>query len=49
MSTPTEENAEEISCPFCGENDFDLLGLKIHLMRGWCEQFEALNPKNTTQ
>jgi hypothetical protein len=26
-----------IDCPFCGEHDFDLIGLKMHLQRGWCE------------
>lgn len=30
-----------IKCPFCGEDDFDLIGLKAHFMRGWCEPFEA--------
>lgn len=24
-----------VACPFCGEEDFDLLGLKIHLTGGW--------------
>ena len=28
-------------CPFCGESDFDLDGLKTHFIRGWCEPFEA--------
>jgi len=28
-----------ISCPFCGETDFDLVGLKLHLMIWPCEQF----------
>ncbi len=32
-------------CPFCGESDFDLEGLKIHLVRGWCEPFEQLGRK----
>ena len=32
-----------VVCPFCGEDDFDLLGLKFHLVRGWCETFEQLN------
>ena len=27
-------------CPFCGEDDFDLIGLKRHLTRGWCNEFE---------
>lgn len=40
-----EENVErketEISCPFCGEDDFDKPGLKDHLLsfRG-CHDFE---------
>ena len=28
-----------IVCPFCGEDDFDLIGLKAHLMAG-CEEFD---------
>lgn len=26
-------------CPFCAEGDFDLVGLKGHLLRGWCDKF----------
>ena len=29
----------EVTCPFCGEDDFDLYGLKIHILSGWCEVF----------
>lgn len=29
----------ESACPFCGERDFDLPGLKLHINAGWCEQF----------
>lgn len=29
------------SCPFCAERDFDLIGLKNHLLNGHCEPFEA--------
>lgn len=29
----------EICCPFCGEDGFDLIGLKYHLLN-YCEQFE---------
>jgi hypothetical protein len=29
-----------IVCPFCGEDDFDQIGLRLHLFR-WCEGFEA--------
>jgi hypothetical protein len=32
-------------CPFCGENDFDLIGLKAHLLNGDCEAFaHTLSP-----
>jgi hypothetical protein len=30
-----------IKCPFCGEDDFDLIGLKTHLTNGWCDVFNA--------
>lgn len=26
-------------CPFCGEGDFDLTGLKMHFENGWCEAY----------
>lgn len=29
-------------CPFCKQSDSDLIGLKLHLMRGHCEVYEAL-------
>lgn len=28
-------------CPFCGEDEFDLIGLKKHLMASWCPLFDA--------
>lgn len=31
--------AEMHRCPFCGEADFDLIGLKHHFAAGWCEPF----------
>ena len=31
---------EYIKCPFCKEDDFDLIGLKLHLKAGNCEVFE---------
>jgi len=34
-----------ISCPFCGENDFDLIGLKLHISHGECDVFENLDAK----
>jgi hypothetical protein len=30
------------TCPFCGEGDFDKVGLKSHLNHGDCEVFEKL-------
>lgn len=32
----------EITCPFCHDTDFDLIGLKIHITRGWCDSFSTL-------
>ena len=34
MNTYTE-------CPFCGENDFDLIGLKSHILNH-CEKFDEM-------
>jgi hypothetical protein len=31
---------EDLSCPFCGEDEFDLIGLKAHLLRR-CDVFDA--------
>lgn len=31
---------EQLTCPFCKEDDFDAIGLKLHLLRGWCSVFE---------
>ena len=33
------QNFEEVICPFCIEGDFDLVGLKIHFIRGYCDVF----------
>lgn len=32
----------DITCPFCGEDDFDLFGLKLHLLNNWCDDFNNL-------
>jgi hypothetical protein len=34
---------EYITCPFCGEDDFDQIGLKLHLLCGHCGAFEAVS------
>lgn len=31
-----------ISCPFCGEPDFDLIGLKLHISRDYCDSCNDL-------
>jgi hypothetical protein len=31
-----------LTCPFCNDDDFDAIGLKIHLIRGWCDAFEKV-------
>lgn len=35
MSDPNND----VSCPFCGETGFDLVGLKSHLVNGDCAQW----------
>jgi hypothetical protein len=36
------EMDELIKCPFCGEDDFDLWGLKYHLAR-YCGAYEKID------
>ena len=31
---------ESVTCPFCGEDGFDLRGLKTHFEFGWCDAYE---------
>lgn len=41
-----------IYCPFCYEDDFDLIGLKIHLINGWCDVFNGVKiptPRGTNE
>lgn len=35
-------NNESITCMFCNETDFDWIGLKRHIIRGWCTKFEKI-------
>jgi hypothetical protein len=42
-----DQQRVDIVCPFCEEEDFDLIGLKAHLLNGYCEDFNAtelINP-----
>lgn len=32
----------DMNCPFCGETDFDALGLKHHLLFGYCKEFNSI-------
>lgn len=34
-----------ITCPFCGETEFDKVGLWVHISRGWCDQYEEIAAK----
>lgn len=34
MTEQTRDGSELVDCPFCGESDFDLHGLKWHLQNG---------------
>lgn len=29
----------DLTCPFCNEDNFDAIGLKQHLQRGWCDAY----------
>jgi hypothetical protein len=31
-----------MECPFCKEGDFDAIGLKHHLLSGYCEDFDGV-------
>lgn len=35
-------NEQFIPCPFCKDDDFDLIGLKEHLISGWCDEFNDI-------
>jgi len=35
------EVREYITCPFCGESEFDLIGLKSHFENGDCEKYNS--------
>ncbi len=34
--------SDTVSCPFCGDDDFDLIGLKIHLELS-CDEYRNTN------
>lgn len=32
---------EDINCPFCNQEGFDLIGLKHHFMMGYCDVYNS--------
>lgn len=44
LRTNLEAAKNEERCPFCNEKDFDLIGLKHHLLSGHCDNFENTKP-----
>lgn len=38
-----------VKCPFCNEDDFDEIGLKRHLLLGWCPVFDGVPAEHQTQ
>ncbi len=36
---PSTPDRQDIICPFCGEGEFDLPGLKFHYERGHCDVY----------
>ena len=40
----TDERQDHI-CPFCKESEFDLIGLKMHFEKGWCEIYNSTSTR----
>ena len=38
-------NNEELTCPFCGDVNFDSIGLKLHLQNEYCDAFNNVNTR----
>ena len=36
------EDRQDIRCPFCDEDDFDLVGLKHHLTQNYCAEYDKI-------
>jgi hypothetical protein len=41
MAVKVSPDSQDVVCQFCGEGDFDLIGLKSHYLSGYCPDFEA--------
>lgn len=35
-------SSDLVTCPFCKESDFDLIGLKYHLQQGHCDMYNEI-------
>ena len=42
---------DNVVCPFCLEGGFDFVGLKMHLLLGWCDKFKetSIDVPNTRE
>lgn len=38
-------DASNLTCPLCGETDFDDLGLVLHFDRDWCDAAKAIRAR----
>ncbi len=36
-------SAAPLTCPLCGDTDFDALGLQLHLTRGGCDEYDGID------
>lgn len=43
MTAAPTEKPSGIECPFCHEDGFDLIGLKMHIISAWCGTFNAID------
>lgn len=44
MSIKSAPSTGEVTCVFCGESGYDLVGLKLHLQL-FCEEYKKLEIK----
>jgi len=38
-----------VICPFCGDDDFNAIGLKRHFLSRWCEVFNDTPAGDTSE
>lgn len=42
MTSDEGLRVSDVECPFCGDDGFDLIGLKIHLIN-YCDKYGSLS------